>query len=216
MNDTRIHAVLDGELPREALTAPERERLAALEACLAEATSVLRSAPVPDFRERVLAALPARPEPAPSTPAAAARFAAWLWRPITVQLRPAFALGGLAAAALGGVLVLPQLEDDPAALPIAATSADETRLYVQFRLEAPGASAVAVAGSFTEWQPEHDLREVAPGVWSALVPLEPGVHDYTFVIDGRRMVVDPYAPRVDDDFGGSNSRLFLPAPNGSA
>jgi hypothetical protein len=42
------------------------------------------------------------------------------------------------------------------------------------------------------------------------------VHDYTFVIDGERMVVDPYAPRVADSFGGSNSRLFLPAPNGSA
>jgi hypothetical protein len=49
-----------------------------------------------------------------------------------------------------------------------------------------------------------------------MVPLAPGVYDYSFVVDGKRMVVDPYAPRVADSFGGSNSRLFLLAPGDRA
>ena len=89
------------------------------------------------------------------------------------------------------------------------------RLYVQFRLEAPEASTVRLAGSFNGWKPTYELREAAPGVWTALVPLDPGVYDYTFVVDGKQWVPDPYAPQVDDSFGGTNSRLFLPAPAGS-
>jgi 1,4-alpha-glucan branching enzyme len=111
----------------------------------------------------------------------------------------------------------PQLPAGAGPAPAVAVAPDgAARLYVQFRLEAPGASEVRLAGSFTGWQPELELRETAPGVWSALVPLEPGVHDYTFVVNGEEWVVDPYAPRVEDSFGGSNSRLFLPLPAGSA
>jgi len=47
------------------------------------------------------------------------------------------------------------------------------------------------------------------------VPLEPGVHDYAFVLDGERWVVDPDAPQVDDDFGGANNRLPIISPRGS-
>ena len=56
------------------------------------------------------------------------------------------------------------------------------------------------------------LSETAPGVWSAMVPLDPGVHDYTFLVDGQEWVVDPNATNVEDSFGGMNSRLFLAAP----
>jgi 1,4-alpha-glucan branching enzyme len=83
---------------------------------------------------------------------------------------------------------------------------------VQFRLQAPGAARVALAGSFTGWKPEYELHESEPGTWTALVPLKPGVHDYTFVVDGHEWIPDPNAPQVADDFGGRNSRLFLPAP----
>jgi 1,4-alpha-glucan branching enzyme len=83
-------------------------------------------------------------------------------------------------------------------------------VYVQFRLEAAGAHEVALAGTFTGWRPEVRLRQTAPGTWSAVVPLRPGVHDYAFVVDGRRWVADPHAPQVDDSFGGVNSRISLP------
>ena len=96
---------------------------------------------------------------------------------------------------------------------MAAVQAERPALYVQFRLEAPNAQSVALAGSFTGWTPEYELVEGSEGVWSALVPLEPGVHDYTFIVDGEQWVIDPAAPLVDDDFGGSNNRLFLPQPD---
>jgi hypothetical protein len=212
MENDRIHAAIDGEIRRDDLTGAERSRLAEMEAALDVAAEMLRAAPVPDLAGRVLADLPA--PSAPAAPGPGQRLAAWLWRPVSVRFRPAFALAGLAVAALAGVLVVPRLSPAPAA--IVAGSGPDAPLYVQFRLSAPGASRVEVAGSFTDWRPEYELTEVEPGLWSVMVPLRPGVYDYTFVIDGERMVVDPYAPRVADSYGGSNSRLFLPAPSGRA
>lgn len=215
IQDERIHACLDGEIPRESLTVDELQRLESLEATLGDARSALRAGPVPDLTQRVMAGLPVTE----LTPAGASggagllgRLARWFWSPVAVTMRPAYAVAGMAVAAMA-FLLLPQTPAGPVLAPVAAESEGEPQLYVQFRIEVPGASEVAVAGTFTAWQPAHDLTEVSPGVWSAMVPLSPGVHDYTFVIDGSRMVVDPYAPSVDDSFGGSNSRLFLPAPN---
>ena len=226
MNDERIHACLDGEITPEALTPAERARMAGLESAIGEAVTVLRAAPVPDFTARVMGALPPAPPPAPVVPTPLDRLAelwergrAWLWEPRQVSFRPAYALAGAMSFALAAVAV-PLVMDDPEAglAPLAtqqATPAGAKRLYVQFRLEAPEASQVTLAGSFNEWEPTYELREAAPGVWTALVPLDPGVHDYTFVVDGEEWVADPYAVQVEDSFGGKNSRLFLPAPPGS-
>jgi 1,4-alpha-glucan branching enzyme len=84
--------------------------------------------------------------------------------------------------------------------------------FVQFRFEAPDASQVQLAGSFTEWQAHHDMHQSAPGIWTITVPLSPGVHDYAFIVDGDRWTPDPYAPTVNDGFGGTNSRLALVLP----
>jgi hypothetical protein len=218
-HDDRIHACLDGDLPMEALSEDERHRLEALKAALADAATAIRAAPVPDLAGRVMAALPQeRPAAGAASEVALrplARIVRALWSPVPIPIRPAYGLAGVAAVLLA-LLLLPPTVPRPAAPPIAAGAAGGSRMYVQFRIEVPGASQVAVAGTFTGWQPDYELTEVSPGVWSAMVPLDPGVHDYTFVIDGSRMVVDPYAPSVADSFGGSNSRLFLPAPNESA
>jgi len=90
------------------------------------------------------------------------------------------------------------------------------KVFVQFRLDAPHASAVRLAGSFTGWKPTYTLQQVTSGVWSILIPLEPGVHDYAFVVDGTEWVADPAAPKVDDGFGGINSRLSVLLPNGDS
>lgn len=218
MSNDRLHDYLDGEAPRDALGAEEQRRADALDAAIRDAAGALRSAPVPDLTARVMAALPEveAPAAAPARASLLTRLGAWLWAPVTLTVRPAYALAGVAVA-VSGLLLVPELPTRGSALPpVAAAAEGDARMYVQFRIEVPDASEVAVAGTFTGWQPEHELTEVSPGVWSAMVALPPGVHDYTFVIDGERMVVDPYAPRVADSFGGSNSRLFLPAPNGSA
>ena len=222
MTHDRVHACLDGELSRDRLTADERVQLAELEWAASEAVAVLRSAPVPDFTARVMGSLPASraaPAVAAADPAGWwARLREWAWAPrsLTIRYRPAFALAGMAAVALAGVVV-PRTGAPPAAPQVVQVPAlGSARLYVQFRLEAPEASRVELAGSFTGWKPEYQLREAAPGVWTAMVPLDPGVHDYTFLVDGEQWVVDPLAPSVRDSFGGSNSRLFLPPPAGKA
>jgi len=206
MND-RIHDVLDGELPRGRLTPAEAAELAVAEADFAAVLAALPTEPLPDLSAGVLSRLegPAR-TPAPG---GARALVAWLWRPrpVAIGWRPAY---GLAAAALvvlfvglgRGGLPAPQLTPHPA-----------HQVLTQFVLDAPDARQVSLAGDFTAWQPAHTLTRSGSGVWTVVVPLDPGVHSYAFVVDGERWVPDPNAPAVDDGFGGLNSRLAVLAPD---
>jgi 1,4-alpha-glucan branching enzyme len=57
----------------------------------------------------------------------------------------------------------------------------ETFAYFQ-----PSASTVAVAGDFTEWEKKPiQLRRQKDGTWKTTVPLEPGTHQYRFLVDGE-------------------------------
>ena len=208
MND-RIHRHLDGDLPPDALGAGELARAAELRRTAERAAAALRAAPVPDLSARVMAALP--PRRAPWWQAVE-----WLWRPRALRLsfRPAFALaGGALAVALAAVVPLPG-GSGAEAPPAAVAAAAEPVVYVHFRLEAADAREVAVAGTFTGWRPDVPMERTGEGVWTVLVPLQPGVHDYVFVVDGAEWIPDPDAPhRVDDSFGGTNSRISLLPPS---
>ncbi len=222
MND-RIHQYLDGELPFSKLSSEERREVEGYESLIREALPILREADPPDLSGPVMGRIgrEAAP-PAPSADHDRPTLPAWirlLWEPRPVRLRPAYGL--LAAAALLVAVVLPNGDGAPPEiaspgeqLPEVADAPEAVTVYVQFRLEAPDASDVRLAGSFTGWDPAYTLRETSPGVWSILVPLSPGVHDYAFVVDGDEWVPDPTAPRVDDGFGGENSRLALLLNNG--
>jgi 1,4-alpha-glucan branching enzyme len=85
-------------------------------------------------------------------------------------------------------------------------------MIVQFRLGDTQAREVALVGDFNGWRPQHQLHQVAAGVWSLDVALEPGVYHYVFVVDGKTLRLDPLAPRVTDDFGGASSRVAVLAP----
>lgn len=210
----RAHRYLDGEMPEDSLTEAERDRAQELRTSTARVVDALSSAPVPDLRASVMARLvDNRPAPAPL----ATRIVRWLWTPRSLNLavRPAYAFAGFAALMFAMTFATAGPRGEVTLAPVAATPA-VPQLYVQFRLEADDASRVELAGSFTDWAPSYRLEETTEGVWSVMVPLRPGVHDYTFVIDGERWVVDPNAPRVPDSFGGSNSRLFLPRPADAA
>lgn len=215
MND-QIHACLDGEHPRSVLSLTEVDELVRLEEAADTAVGYIRTAPIPDFTARVMACLP-EPQRAPSrseqlTAQLRAAFQ-WFWTPreLVLRPRPAYAFGAaftLLVLALGGPIrmILPASPEG------ALAASGSVPMYVQFRLDAPGASQVSLAGSFTGWQPRYELREVAPGVWTAMVPLKPGVHDYLFMVDGEQWIPDPVARPVEDGFGGTNSRLFLARP----
>src|SRR5688572_8120756 len=81
-----------------------------------------------------------------------ARVAASLWaaRDVSLTVRPAYGLA--AAAALVLFIVYAPSRQPAAEAPAAATAvALEPQLFVQFRLEAPAATDVRIAGSFTGW-----------------------------------------------------------------
>jgi AMP-activated protein kinase-like protein len=134
----------------------------------------------------------------------------WTPRSVTFEFRPAYALLA-AASALTLLAVVPHnwSVDHPWA--VAGAQGVDQKVYVQFRLQTADATDVRIAGSFTQWQPKYQLHETAPGLWTVTLPLAPGVHDYAFIVDGRRWVTDPYAPAVQDGFGGTNSRITLVA-----
>jgi hypothetical protein len=216
--DDRIHQHLEGD-SAAALAPDERARAEALRRTLDAAAAHLRAVPAPDLSARVMAALPPR---APARVPAWRAALGWLWnpRPVRLTFRPAYGFAGAAFAAVAALVVVPALDRDapaPVAVTAPAAPSGAPVVYVQFRLEAPQARQVALAGTFTGWQPSLTLKESEPGVWTALVPLQPGVHDYVFVVDGSRWMPDPHAPQqVDDSFGGTNSRISLPPPGASA
>jgi hypothetical protein len=100
-----------------------------------------------------------------------------------------------------------------AALARTWTSPQPDEVVVRFELDAPGASSVALVGTFNDWDssrlmmadPGHD------GVWQVSVRLKKNsLAVYNFVIDGSRWVVDPRSPaQVDDGFGGHSSVMKL-------
>ena len=228
--DERIRKALDGELPREALTPAERAELEAYDEAVDGALAGLRAEAAPDLTGRVMDTVAALPRHGGAGRDPAWRRALrWVWEPRPVAVRPAW---GLAAAALAGLLLVPGLGDDAGSQPgvpspgpaVAASdqasAAPPARVFVHFRLDAADARSVQLAADFTGWEPTYTLSETAAGVWTVVVPVEAGVHQYAFVVDGDRWVADPMAPKVDDGFGGTNSRLDVvtpePAPAGRA
>lgn len=209
----RIDACLDGELAVAELSAAEKAQVdvvraaaEALRASLPPAPPDLDVAVLQRIRELGIEPQPARVLPGVTVAGHVGAFIRGLWRPrqVSFGFRPAYAA---ALAVLVLVLVgreAQRLLDGP---PPAAAAAPTT--FVQFRLEAADARSVVLAGSFTEWQPAHELVEAEPGVWTVIVPLPPGVHDYAFLVDREHWVTDPAAAVVDDGFGGVNSRLSL-------
>jgi hypothetical protein len=213
MND-RVHRALDGELAREDLTPAERAEAASVDAAAAALRDTL-SAAAPRGLDvavmRRIRELGLEPLPAPAIPfARRAATALMASREVRLRLRPVYALA--AAAVLALVVVRPGMGPQPVA-PVVAEAASAAPIYVQFRFDAGSAQAVSLAGSFSDWKPTHALQQTAPGVWTTVLSIEPGVHDYVFVVDGSRPVPDPYAPQVDDGFGGVSSRLTVLAPS---
>ena len=172
------------------------------------ADALRRPAPLrPDFDAQVMAAV-RRAGPAPG-----ARAWAWLREPRTLALSP---LGGLAmVAALAGLVIVGTwgvvggrggaavVRGAPSSAAVGGGGA----AVVTFILVAPQARTVALAGDFDGWDPARmPLRREGSGLWTVDVPLQPGRYQYAFVVDGRRFVADPAAPRaVGDDFGQPSS-----------
>jgi hypothetical protein len=143
--------------------------------------------------ERVRAVGPARP---------ASRVLAWLLTPQQVRVRPVV----LALAAAVAMLMWWPEPVDEAGPPVTES------VLVRFELMAPEASSVSLAGSFNAWSPAaiELVPSATPGMWTVTLPLQPGSHEYLFVVDGGRWIADPSAhAQVDDGFGQTNSVIVV-------
>jgi hypothetical protein len=172
----------------------------------------------PAARERLMEAL--RAEPAPRRPAPLA----WLTEPRQFALRPiasmALAAGLVGIGVIAGLLTnrdgrqsieqaLPVAEGHPQLPDSVAPRA------IKFVLVAPDAGRVSLVGDFNQWDAAATplVRDEKNGTWSAFVTLRPGMHTYSFVLDGRHFVADPTAPMAPDDgYGHKSSVVFVKGP----
>lgn len=194
--DPRLQAWLDGDIEYEALPEALREQATAWSDLLSVTSDASLQAP-PGAEARVMAAI--RADSSRSIRARAAAAASWLLSPRSIRVSPVAA----AAAVLLVAWSVTQIAVRPA-------TTDES-VYVQFLISAPEARTVALAGDFNEWDPSIQLEDPdGDGLWTARVALEPGVHEYMFVIDGSEWRPDPNAVSyTDDGFGQRNSVLAV-------
>lgn len=134
------------------------------------------------------------------------RFAMWLRTPLRISITPGRAIPVLAVSLLFAVVAV--LGWGPADV-----KEGNDLIPVRFILgDQPKAHEVMVIGSFNHWR-EDGVRmhyDEMLGAWVADLRLPPGVHEYVFLLDGKRVVSDPAAPLSrDDGFGNRNSVLYL-------
>jgi hypothetical protein len=133
----------------------------------------------------------------------------WIFRPRLLPVSPAF--GALVAA---GVVALVFLRPTPVPVPTSTQAVvASARVVTRFVLVAPGATSVHLTGDFNSWLGDGLALEEfrGTGIWTGDVPLDPGVHQYTFVVNGTEWIPDPSALlQVDDGFGQLNSIVVVP------
>ena len=74
-----------------------------------------------------------------------------------------------------------------------------------FSYLAPEAQNVMLAGDFTSWQQNPvPLKKQKSGTWKTTVSLEPGAHEYRFLVDGEWRDDPGCSMRVKNPFGVEN------------
>ncbi len=202
--DSRVQAYLDGEIQLDELPPELRSQAEAWDDLLGEVRQTAPAGAPLGLHSRILAGIEGR-TPARNLPA----WLEWLVRPRPITVSP------LAAAAAAAVLLL------VIARPWSWSGDDAGEVvgevYVQFVVDAPTAETVHLAGDFNDWLPTVALNDPdGDGVWSGRVALEPGVHEYMFIIDGSDWITDPNAASFQDDgFGRRNAVLAVTSLNGT-
>jgi len=171
--------------------------------------------PVPvraEWRASLLHRVAALPIPSPQEPVARV----WRFRPLAMAAAGLVcALAGAGATALFFTVRSNRFAatDDLATLTSSMPLPGERSGHppVRFVFVAPYASRVALVGDFNAWNPSATPMRRSPDgrAWLIDVPLAPGRHVYSFVVDGD-LAADPAAPRSgDDDFGMPSSVVVV-------
>ena len=79
-----------------------------------------------------------------------------------------------------------------------------------FKIHAPLAQQVFLAGSFNNWDPsQHPLKRSKAGVWQKAIYLASGTHEYKFVVDGAWVEDDTCERKFLNPFGEYNSAVYI-------
>lgn len=198
-----LHLHLDGEMPIDRLEVDSREEAEAWERLLGSFRAEMPPhPPLPWLETRVMAEIEALPDPG-----LVRRLGRWLTNPREVSVSPL--LVGITTAAVATFLLIGNQA------PPESVQGEDVVVYVQFALDAPGATSVAVAGDFDGWTGSHTLDDLdGDGIWTARVPIRPGVHAYMFLVDESTWMTDPRAQRYSEDgFGNRNAVLAVATPS---
>ena len=193
--DDLLHHLLDGsdrEPETSGLTESDIERFSRYRECLTDLETHQEKAPA-DFTSRVMAALPEKPH------------LPWAHRlrPLWPEKRfwaiPAMA-GALAMLFIIGGITFFRSPGNTGLIPVALD------------LRVPSAKQVELVGTFSDWTPgAFRLKGPDPlGYWVIDIKLPPGRYEYSFLIDGSRLVPDDDGEFLRaDGFGRKNSVLLL-------
>ncbi len=145
------------------------------------------------------------------------------WKPRQVQWRPAYSVA-VAVLVMFAFMYPLFLAETAGPIDQEATSMQEMERSVQQISTEAGevmlrfvyidneANSVAVAGDFSDWEPIELNKQQVNGeqVWSGIVSMSRGEHNYMFIKDGSKWVTDPMAPVTrDDGFGNKNAVVYL-------
>jgi len=90
------------------------------------------------------------------------------------------------------------------------TKRSEMLKKTEFKLSAPQAQSVFIAGDFNQWNPSsHPLKAGANGTWRISFGLKPGRYEYRFIVDGEWQNDPACSSFVENPFGTSNSLKIL-------
>jgi 1,4-alpha-glucan branching enzyme len=74
-----------------------------------------------------------------------------------------------------------------------------------FKLYAPQAKRVSLAGSFNKWDTKaNNAKKDSKGNWSTKIKLKPGKYEYKFFVDGSWQIDPKCISRVTNVFGSQN------------
>ncbi|MFO7860139.1 MAG: isoamylase early set domain-containing protein [Desulfosalsimonas sp.] len=77
---------------------------------------------------------------------------------------------------------------------------------ISFRVAAPDALSLSLAGDFNNWDTDkHPLKKMPGGFWEKNVMLPPGRYEYKYMIDGRWCLDPANHKSCENCFGGRNS-----------
>lgn len=81
---------------------------------------------------------------------------------------------------------------------------------MEFKLRAPEAKRVSLAGSFNNWDAKSLVaKKDAKGIWTIKAAFVPGKYEYKFVVDGS-WINDPSCKEtVPNTLGSTNSVLVI-------